>query len=277
MSLSEFEIFLKTKNLLPSTIQTYMGVLKIFISDIRVPVDKFQKKHLVNYLLYCKDTKNQSAKTVNLTGTILKEYFRFIRKEDITDFPSMKTEKRLPFVLSKEQVQKLIQETKNLKHKFMLSLTYSCGLRVSEIVSLKVKDIELSKKILYVRQGKGRKDRRVMLDGKVIELFQKYTCGFSLDDYVFNGQYSGYHISKRTAENVFIQACQRVNIQLPHNIGIHCLRHSFATHLLDSGVNLRIIQELLGHSSSKTTEIYTHVSDYLIRGVDSPIKDLQII
>lgn len=184
----------------------------------------------------------------------------------------MKTGKTLPRVHSAENISRLIKTPSNPKHRLILMLTYGCGLRLGEVQNLKPEDIDVDRKILWVRKGKGKKDRMVMLDENLLPYVVDWLedgCGTR---YLFEGYVPGKAISERTIEKVYTNTCHKLDIN--HQGGIHSLRHTFATNLLEQGVNLRYIQELLGHASSKTTEIYTHVAAHNITSIRSPIAAL---
>jgi site-specific recombinase XerD len=151
-------------------------------------------------------------------------------------------------------------------------ITYGCGLRLGEVQTLKPQDIDLERHVLWVRKGKGKKDRMIMLDQELVPLLRKWIPMTSGQSYLFEGYRENRALSKRTIEKIYEHACQR--LRTSSNGGIHSLRHSFATHLLEQGTDLRYIQELLGHASSKTTEIYTHVAAHKIMGIRSPIAGL---
>ena len=184
-----------------------------------------------------------------------------------------KTEQKLPLVLSEGEISKMISVTRNLKHKAILVTIYSCGLRLSELLNLKISDIQSERNLLLVRGGKGNKDRTTVLSEKTLLFLRKYYKVFKPDVYLFEGQH-GHRYSAKSVHNIVKQALRDAGINKPASA--HTLRHSFATHLLENGTDLRYIQELLGHSSSKTTEIYTHVSTKKLRGVVSPIENLDI-
>ena len=182
--------------------------------------------------------------------------------------------KPLPKVLSKEQIQEMIKLIENQKHRTMLSLTYACGLRAGELLKLKPVDILAPRGILLIKDAKGSKDRQVPLSGKIVEVLNSYLNNYKPNVWLFEGQFAGEQYSKRSLQQVFKDAVTRAGLDL--SLTIHCLRHSFATHIMEGGVNLRVIQELLGHKNSKTTEIYTHVSTLEIKKVKSPFDDLDI-
>ena len=179
---------------------------------------------------------------------------------------------RLPNVLSKEEVKQILNSLRNEKHRVMLSLIYACGLRRSELLQLMPADIERSRNLLRIRQSKGFKDRIVPISDRTIEMVDSYIGHYKLKKYIFEGQFPGEPYSATSLEKVLKKACVRAGIR--KEVTLHWLRHSYATHLLESGTDLRYIQELLGHKSSKTTEIYTHVTTKSIQKIRSPFDDL---
>ncbi len=185
-----------------------------------------------------------------------------------------KREKLLPNVLSKEEVKAILNAHKNIKHRMMLSLIYSCGLRRSELLNLKPNDIDSKRNLIMIKQSKGRKDRIVQLSEKILAMLRLYYQLERPKVWLFEGQQSGEQYSEKSLESVLKQALAKAKIKKP--VSLHWLRHSYATHLLEAGTDLRFIQELLGHSSSKTTEIYTHVSTKSIQNIKSPFDDLEI-
>lgn len=180
-------------------------------------------------------------------------------------------EKKLPYILSEQEVLRVIQAPTNLKHRIMLYLAYASGLRVSEVVRLKITDIDPERGILRVRQGKGKKDRHTLLSQTAWELIKKYVEAERLSTslWLFPGQHPGSHLHERSLQKVFKEALQTSGVT--KQVGIHVLRHSFATHLLENGTDLRYIQELLGHASPTTTERYTHVSTKNLKRIQSPL------
>jgi integrase/recombinase XerD len=184
-----------------------------------------------------------------------------------------KKDKVLPHVLSKEVVQAILRNCENLKHRTMLSLTYASGLRVGEVLKLKVCDIDSKRMLITVRGGKGKKDRIVMLSQKILVLLRDYFKAYRPEHYLFEGQYGGIY-SEASLRKVLQNAC--IKAKVLERPTLHWLRHSFATHLLEAGTDIRYIQQLLGHASTKTTEIYTHVSTKHIGMIKSPLDHLDI-
>ncbi len=196
-----------------------------------------------------------------------------MNKETNSKLPRPKKEKKLPDILSQLEIERILMASRNLKHKAILTLVYSAGLRVSEVSSLKVNDIDSNRMLIHLRQGKGRKDRYTILSSGALEILRKYYAAqYKLDDWLFPGEEKGAHISERTIQKIFVNACKYASID--KRVSVHSLRHSFATHLLEAGIDLRYIQELLGHSSSKTTEIYTHVSIKDLGKIKSPLDSI---
>jgi integrase/recombinase XerD len=181
-------------------------------------------------------------------------------------------EKRLPNVLSKNEVKSILEAPTNLKHRAMLSLIYACGLRRSELLNLTLKDILSDRNLLFIRQSKGKKDRVVPISIKLIEMLRDYYKAFKPKTWLFEGQFPNTKYSEMSLAKVLKQSMLKAKVN--KNVSLHWLRHSYATHLLESGTDLRYIQELLGHSSSRTTEIYTHVSTRNLQQIRSPFDDL---
>ncbi len=194
------------------------------------------------------------------------------RKLNIDQIHRPKKPKTLPNVLSKEEIKAILEAHGNIKHRAMLSLIYACGLRRSELLNLKPADINSKRGILLIKQAKGKKDRIAPISEKIIELLRQYYKTYKPTFWLFEGQNKGEQYSEKSLENVLKQALKKANIK--KTVSLHWLRHSYATHLLESGTDLRFIQELLGHNSSKTTEIYTHVSTKSLQNIISPFDTL---
>ena len=183
-----------------------------------------------------------------------------------------KISRRLPNVLSKEEIKNILEAHTNIKHKAMLSTIYSCGLRRSELLNLKFTDIDSKRNIVFIRKGKGKKDRITPLSPKLLEMLRNYYSVYKPQTWLFEGKNVGEQYSDTSLQAVLKQAVKKAKIK--KQITLHWLRHSYATHLLESGTDLRYIQELLGHNSSRTTEIYTHVSTKSLQQIKSPFDDL---
>ncbi len=223
-----------------------------------------------NYIL----KQELSASFQNQVVNAIKLFFRTMqhKKLDVDLVHRPKRAKVLPNVLSKEEVKVLLNSLSNVKHKAMLSLIYSCGLRRSELLNLKLTDIDSKRNLIIIRQAKGRKDRIAPLSLKVLELLRSYFEAYKPKFWLFEGQDKNSKYDERSLASVLRQALEKSKINKP--VTLHWLRHSYATHLLENGTDLRYIQEILGHSSSKTTEIYTHVSNKSIQKIVSPFDTL---
>jgi integrase/recombinase XerD len=216
-----------------------------------------------------------SASYQNLMISAIKMFYNIYeeRRIDLGTFERPRRSRALPKVFSKEEVIKIFSATRNNKHKMILWLTYSCGLRRSEVINIRLEDLDFDRSILHIREGKGNADRMVPVSQKVWEKIKVYINGYNPAVFLFEGQNGGKY-SVESVYSVFKQALRKAGIK--KDVGIHCLRHSFATHLHESGLDIRYIQELLGHKSTRTTEIYTHVSRRNLFAVRSPIEDMDL-
>ncbi|WP_445456453.1 tyrosine-type recombinase/integrase [Flavobacterium sp. HNIBRBA15423] len=226
--------------------------------------------YTIEYILKNRLSSSYQNQIVNA----IKLYFKTIHNEIlvIDKIHRPQQEKVLPTVLSKEEVKQILSAHTNLKHKVMLSMIYSCGLRRSELLNLRPNDIDSKRNIVIIRQSKGKKDRITPLSPKILEMLRNYYIEYKPKTWLFEGQSKGEQYSEQSLQNILKQALQKTKITKP--VTLHWLRHSYATHLLESGTDLRYIQELLGHNSSKTTEIYTHVSTKSIQQIKSPFDEL---
>lgn len=272
---TQFIQWLSSKRYSPNTIKTYSEALKSFLvfyreKSISIITNEDVILYNNNYIL----KNNLSESYQNQIVNALKLFFKTIRetKIEIDKIHRPKRAKLLPNVLSKEEVKLILNAHSNLKHKTMLSLIYSCGLRRSELLHLKPADIDSKRGIVIIRQSKGKKDRIAPLSSKILEMLREYYIAYKPQYWLFEGQTNGELYSEKSLQSVLKLALQKSGIKKP--VTLHWLRHSFATHLLESGTDLRYIQELLGHNSSKTTEIYTHVSTKSLQQIKSPFDDL---
>jgi integrase/recombinase XerD len=266
---------LKIRNYSPKTIKTYLSCIRTFAEFIAPrPPREMKEEDIRKYLIYQIEVKKLSSGTVTETLNAL----RFLYVEVygcplvLENIPWPKKVQKLPVVLSLEEVKRLFESIGNLKHRVMLMLTYSAGLRVSETINLRLTDIDSQRKLIHIRSAKGNKDRYTILSDVVLESLRDYWKAYRPSVWVFEGQQPGRPYSIRSAQRVFEVAAEKAGIH--KNVSIHALRHSFATHLLEQGVDIRYIQELLGHSSVRTTEIYTHVSRRQISTLRSPIEQI---
>ncbi len=218
-----------------------------------IKIQKKYPKRLISKPIHLDDTLPLSVSRLN---QIKEKILRRETKKYYFEIPRS-IEKRLPVVLSKMEVKKIIDCTNNLKHKTILSVIYSGGLRLSEVVNLKISDIDSERMLINIRGGKGKKDRITILADEILKLLRKYFKGYQPKVWLFEGEGSKQY-SKRSVQEIYYKAVEKANIK--KHTSIHTLRHSFATHLLEKGEDVRKIQILLGHKNIKTTEIYTHIT-----------------
>ncbi len=275
IELEKFKFWLQSKRYSINTIKTYCEALKSFLVYFNSkPIFEISNEDVVLYNNQYILKNNLSTSYQNQIVNAIKLYFKTIKEKsiEIDKIHRPRREKTLPNVLSKEEIKKILNAHSNLKHKAMLSLIYSCGLRRSELLNLKISDIDSKRNIVIIRQSKGKKDRIAPLSAKILLLLREYYIVHKPKKWLFEGFYENEPYDERSISNVLKQALTKVGITKP--VSLHWLRHSYATHLLESGTDLRYIQELLGHSNSKTTEIYTHVSTKSLQQIKSPFDDL---
>lgn len=266
---------LKLKGYSSKTIKAYVGHINRLANYMNKPLDKLTSDDVKVYILYLIDELKTSHSFANQAISSIKFLWSNVlfRKSSTLDLlPRPKKERKLPSVLSKEEVLKILNSVENEKHKTILVMIYSAGLRVGEAVNLKTEDIDSERMLVRVRQGKGKKDRYTLLSKIALKQLRRYYGLYKPKNWLFPGGKSNDHISERSVQKVFIRACTKSKII--KKATVHTLRHSFATHLLEGGTDLRYIQELLGHSSSKTTEIYTHVTNKNLRNIKSPLDNI---
>lgn len=274
-ALLQFKQYLRSKRYSDKTIATYSEALKSFLVFFNYKsIALLTNEDVIVYNNEYIRNNNLSASYQNQIVNAIKLYFRIIKetKIDIDKVHRPKRSKVLPNVLSKEEVKAILEAHSNVKHKMMLSMIYSCGLRCGELLALQPVHIDSKRNIVLLKNSKGKKDRIAPLSPKILEMLREYYKLFKPTTYLFEGQTEGTPYSDKSLQQVLKQALQKATITKP--VTLHWLRHSYATHLLESGTDLRYIQELLGHNSSKTTEIYTHVSTKSIQQIKSPFDDL---
>lgn len=225
----------------------------------------------ISAYIYMEITENNiSTSTVQIIINAVKFFYGEMMKRDfVYDIQAPRKDKILPSVLSKNEVLAILDSIGNIKHKTILMLIYSGGLRLGEAVTIRVTDIDLERGFITIRAAKGRKDRATILSEKFVNLLDSYIKAYHPKNWLFEGQQQGSHISARSVQHIFQTALAKTGIKKKSTV--HTLRHSFATHLLEQGVDIRYIQELLGHQSPNTTMIYTHVSRGKIRNIRSPL------
>jgi integrase/recombinase XerD len=224
------------------------------------------------YLQYMVEERKVSTSYQNQTINAIKFYYEKVMqgKRRVYYVERPRKEKFPPSVLSEPEVKKIIESITNSRHKCLIMVSYSADLRISEALNLKPDDIDSKRMMIHVRGGKGKKDRITLLSQRLLEMLREYYSLYKPEGYLFAGQMAGQY-SERSAQTVLKQACIRAGITRP--VTLHTLRHSFATHLLDNGTDLRYIQSLLGHASPKTTQIYTHITTKGFDQIKSPLDN----
>ncbi len=274
-NLMEFRRWMVHRRYSESTINTYTGMLKHFLRFATPKKScEIESEDMVRFVNEYVIPRRLSYTFQNQVISAAKLFFKHVHRIelDVESFERPRREHRLPNVLSKEEVKLILQAPANLKHRALLSLIYACGLRRSEVLNLIPKDVDSKRGILIIRNAKGKKDRITPLPEKILKLLREYYIAYRPVNWLFEGQVRGERYSEQSLESVLKQSVIKAGIRKP--VTLHWLRHSFATHLLESGTDLRYIQELLGHSSSKTTEIYTHVSTRSLQKIKSPYEEL---
>ena len=262
------------------TINNMVYTVKAFSRFYNQSPELLGEKQIITYLEYCIKTKKLCRGTVNYINSTLK-FFYVVTLEGVWSdlrVPRLRYDKKLPRYLTKEEVKRLLQSTTYLKHKAILSTIYSAGLRVSEVINLRISDIMSKEMKIRVRNGKRNKERYTLLSQKNLELLRVYWKKFGYknydpDDYLFISRQTKKQLTSRCVESAMNKSMQKAGIA--KKATPHTLRHSFATHLMNDGVDLVIIQALMGHSNIKTTSIYLHVKDYQILNIISPLDTLE--
>lgn len=266
--LLELERELKYRNYSLRTIEVYTTCITYFLKYIKNDISKISKETIIDFTLHLQ-SKNKAPKTINLYKDAIKFFSWNILKIQLDfDIKLSKEPKKLPVVLSKEEIIKIIEITNNQKHKLLLSLSYSSWFRVSEIINLKVEDINLEELTIHIKWAKWNKDRITVFSEKLKNDLWKNILYKDKNDYLIESE-RGWKITERTAQIIFKNAIKKAWIK--KEASFHSLRHSFATHLLENGTDIRYIQELLGHSSIKTTQIYTKVMNPNLKNIISPL------
>jgi integrase/recombinase XerD len=256
----------------PNTILTYENEFQQFLATLRhTPAESLPSERVKDYLFYCLTKLKLSEATIHSRMNALKFYYEQVlhRERFFFDIPRPKKRIQLPKVISEEKILMGIEKLKNQKHRVLIMAAYSAGLRVSEVVNLKITDIQSDRMQILIRQSKGKKDRMVPLSKVLLDALRNYFKQYKPKDWLFEGQFPGTSLSTRTAQEVFNQVYK--SLGLPKGITFHSLRHSYATHLVESGIDVTFVQHLLGHNDVRTTLRYTHVSQKKINNIESPL------
>jgi integrase/recombinase XerD len=261
---------MQVRNLSPHTIYTYTWHVAKFADFWHQSPDRLSAEHIRRYLLHMKE-RGVSPGTMRVCGFALRFAYRVTLQKRwvLDDVPTTKREKKLPAVLSRDEILRLIAVIRNIKHRAIVTTAYAAGLRVSEVTRLQIDDIDSVRMLIRVRRGKGQKERFVPLSPTVLELLRAYWTVARPRPWLFPGAKGDRPLAARSMGDVIIRARRRAGLH--DRVTMHTLRHSFATHLLDAGTNLRVIQVLLGHAQINTTARYLHVAESTLHAAKSPI------
>jgi len=264
---------LRSRKYSSSTINNYIYYNHLLCNTLQKTPEEIKPDNIKQFLAAVEKDRDYSAASLNLAISALKFFYRRVMQKDILrEQHRPRRDKRLPIVLSKEEIKKMFKTEKNIKHRLLLMMVYASGLRVGEVVRLKCHDIDIARKIINIRAAKGRKDRYTIMSDTVINALTDYYSRYEVTQWLFCGYNPDKHLSIRSAQRIFEDALKEAKIK--KDASIHCLRHSFATHLLENGTDIRYIQELLGHSSIRTTERYTHVAKRRTLSITSPLDTI---
>lgn len=262
---------MQMRNFSPKTIQCYVEIVARFAQHFNRSPDTLGPEEVRTYLLHLVQEKKQSWGTYKQALAALRYFYRWVLKgpDIVSDIRYPRPERRLPVVLSFDEVCRFFAAIPSFKHRMILMTAYSAGLRISEVVNLQVSDIDSQRMVIRVRQGKGKKDRYTILSPVLLQMLRHWWVAARPVSYLFPSRSQDRPARVTTIQQACKEAQERAG--LDKTVRPHTLRHSFATHLLEAGTELRVIQELLGHASPKTTAIYTHVSTKLIAQTKSPL------
>lgn len=277
-ALQQYRQLLVLRSYSSSTVRTYTNEFIQFLKAIKENrADTFSSDRLKDYFEYCSTVLHLSEAVIHSRINAVKFYYEQVLGRDkfFWEIPRPKKPFQLPKVISKEEIATLINSIENKKHKTIIMLAYACGLRVSEVISLKVKNVDGNRKLLFIERSKGKKDRVVSLSPGMLIMLRDYYRHYKPEVYLFEGQYKNEHLSARSIQSVLRKAKAKAGIKQEGNM--HLLRHSFATHLLDKGIDVVFIQKLLGHNDIKTTLKYLHVTNKDILHILSPLEDIEAL
>lgn len=259
---------LKIRNYSSKTIKSYLYGLRKYFSFKGGSFTELDEGNIRNFLLYCEE-KQISPQSRNLFLNAIKFYYRCIaKKTQKINIQSAKKPKGLPVILSRSEIRKILDSPKNAKHKLLLSLSYGAGLRVSEVVALKVQDLDFEGLTIHIKRAKGQKDRISVMPDRLADDLKNSVVRKAKNNLVFASERGG-RLTTRTAQKVFENALRNSGIK--KDATFHSLRHSFATHLLENGTDVRYVQELLGHQNIRTTQRYTQVTNPKLKNIKSPL------
>lgn len=261
-----------------NTVNLYVSKMKSFFASENKSWFDLTTEDIVkyNYDEFVRHEKKRRHSSQNIFLSALKLFYRANRSDNLVpeDIERPRGAKRLPQVLSQDEVKRIFEVTRNLKHRALLMLVYSAGLRIGETLNLRIEDVNSKRGVIEIHSGKGDKDRQVPLSQKILDILRDYFKVYRPTEFLFEGRSETGRYSPRSAQQVLQHSVERAGIK--KRVTLHTLRHSYATHLMEKGVGLRYIQDILGHRSPKTTMIYTHVSGKKLKDVISPLDDMDL-
>jgi len=271
MLIEKLQEYMRLKNYSQQTIRAYTTCAKVLYSRFKKPLREINKQEFKNFLGTL-IAQNRSSNTVNQYHATIKLIFEKIYKIPFNfNIPYAKRVHKLPVVLSRGDIYRILNVIKNPKHKLLVALSYGAGLRVSEVINLKIEDIDLEELTIHIKRAKGAKDRITIFPEKLRDEIKNLTAGKRNSQFIFESAREG-KLTSRTAQKIFRDALGKAGIK--KNATFHSLRHSFATHLLENGVDVHYVQELLGHQNIRTTQRYTQVTNPKLKNIKSPLEDL---
>lgn len=266
---------LQLKGYSASTQRTYRNEFGLFLKHLKhLPAPEMTVQRIKNYLQYCYASLQLTEATIHSRMNALKFYYEQVlgREKFFWEIPRPKKPLQLPRVISEEKILEGLMKMENVKHRTLLMTAYSAGLRVSEVVKLKITDLDADRMQIFIERAKGKKDRMATLSAVTLQVLREYLAAYKPKTWIFEGLPRTEPMSRRSAQAIFQQAYK--DLGLPPTVSFHSLRHSYATHLLENGTDIRYIQELLGHNDIKTTLRYTHVSMKGLQRIESPLDKI---
>ena len=267
--LKKLEEELKLRRYSPKTIDAYLACVTNYLKAKKVDFEVVDIDHIKSYIL-SKVDEGKSSQTTNQNLQAINFYcLNVLNYRGRIDIRFAKTASKLPIVLSRDEIQEILSVIDNEKHRLIVALAYSGGLRVSEIINLRVGDVSVAELVIHIKGAKGNKDRITIISKRLVTDIEKIVSNKKNDDYVFASERGG-RLTERTAQKIFETALKKAGVKKAATF--HSLRHSFATHLLENGTDVRYVQELLGHANIRTTQIYTKVTNPSLRRIESPLN-----
>lgn len=260
---------MRLRNYSRKTIDAYVHVIRDLYASYRKPLKELTEEQIKEYL-YRKQQKGLSSQTISLAANAINFlYTQIYKRGDFKKIRHPKRSQKLPVVLSRDEIVRILEQIKNSKHRLMIALAYGAGLRISEVVDLKVRNVNIEELTIHLKEAKGKKDRITIFPEKLKNDILNLVAGKRADEYIFISERGG-KLTERSAQKMFENTLKKAGIKKPATF--HSLRHSFATHLLENGVDVRYVQELLGHANIRTTQVYTKVTNPKIRNIKSPFS-----